>query len=344
MTDPFSPAEAASPGRADWGPAIEFLSSGSSFALTTHINSDGDGLGCQSALARALLAMGKKVRILNPTRIEHTYAYLVEGLDLAIAADRAEADSLLPADCDRSVILDVSTRRRTGAMDELFRARDLPELVIDHHVSSEYDGSLCYIFPDSGSTGEVLYELLSAMGAPIDSAIATALYTAIYTDTGGFANTATSARNMEIAASLVRQGADPVRIYDRLHQQHPLGRYRLMGRMMDGIRSLAGGRINAFTISRAMFRETGTGREHTEGFVNLGLNIAGSEVAILMTEVDEFCCKISFRSKGRYDVNALAGLFGGGGHHNAAGATIQEPLAVIQPRILQAAEAMVAGE
>lgn len=142
------------PALADWSPVVEFIRSGQSFVLTTHIHSDGDGLGSQSALAHALQALGKRVRIINPTPVEAVYTYLMEGLDSHCGADPASAAALMPADADRAVVLDVSTRERTGALDPLFRERGLPQLVIDHHVSSEYSGALGYIFPRSGSTGE----------------------------------------------------------------------------------------------------------------------------------------------------------------------------------------------
>lgn len=315
------------PARADWRPALDFLTGGQCFVLTTHIHSDGDGLGSQSALAHALLALGKRVAILNPTPVEEVYTYLMEGLDSRCAPDLEQARSLICDQADRAVVLDVSTRERTGALDPLFRERNLPQLVIDHHVSSEYSGALGYIFPRSGSTGEVIYQLIRALGLELDPLMARALYTAIYTDTGGFSNTATSGRNLDIAAACVTAGADPVWIHDRIHQQHPLGRLRLMGRMLEDLRPLAGGLIHSSAITLEMFRETGTGREHTEGFVSNGLKVAGSEISLLFTETGPASCKVSLRSKGRFDVNALAGRFGGGGHRNAAGLTLALPLA-----------------
>jgi phosphoesterase RecJ-like protein len=332
------------PARADWAPALEFIRSGHSFILTTHIHSDGDGLGSQSALAHALKALGKSVRILNPTPVEEVYSYLMEGLDCHCAPDADQARALLPDSGDRAVILDVSTRERTGALDPLFRERNLPQLVIDHHVSSEYSGALGYIFPRSGSTGEVIYQLIRALELELDPLMARALYTAIYTDTGGFSNTATSGRNLDIAAACVTAGADPVWIHDRIHQQHPLGRLRLMGRMLEDLRPLAGGRIHSSAITLEMFRQTGTGREHTEGFVSNGLKVAGSEISLLFTETGPSSCKVSLRSKGRYDVNALAGRFGGGGHRNAAGLTLALPLAEARTLVETAAVELVTAE
>ncbi|MCB9473933.1 MAG: DHH family phosphoesterase [Candidatus Delongbacteria bacterium] len=340
---PGLPADSpeATPLTVDWQPVVDFIRGGHSFVLTTHIHSDGDGLGSQSALAHALLALGKSVKIINPTKVDDVYTYLMDGLDHACAADLDEARAQLPAGVDRAVVLDVSTRERTGVLDPLFREQNLPQLVIDHHVSSEYTGALCYIFPRSGSTGEVIHSLVRALALPLSQPIARALYTAIYTDTGGFSNTATSGINLEIAARCVGAGADPVWIHDRIHQQHPLGRLRLMGWMLEGLKSLAGGTIHSSMITLDMFAKTGTGREHTEGFVSNGLKVAGSEISLLFTETSASSCKVSLRSKGRYDVNALAAGFGGGGHRNAAGLTLALPVEEGRALIEEAAVALV---
>jgi phosphoesterase RecJ-like protein len=71
-----------------------------------------------------------------------------------------------------------------------------------------------------------------------------------------------------------------------------------------------------------MYEKTGTDAEMTDGFVNYPRSVQGVEVAIFFRQLDRQSFKVGFRSKGKVDVSALAELFGGGGHHNAAGCVV----------------------
>jgi phosphoesterase RecJ-like protein len=64
----------------------------------------------------------------------------------------------------------------------------------------------------------------------------------------------------------------------------------------------------------------------TDGLVNVALSLEGIQVAAFFAEKDGQV-KISFRSKGDYFVNVLAGdNFAGGGHKYAAGGISFDPI------------------
>jgi phosphoesterase RecJ-like protein len=85
-----------------------------------------------------------------------------------------------------------------------------------------------------------------------------------------------------------------------------------------------------------MYATSGANAELTDGFVNYPRSVAGVEVAIFFRQMEEKKFKIGFRSKGAVNVAALAQAFGGGGHHNAAGGTVEGTLDEVKRIVYQA--------
>ncbi len=332
---------AGTPWNTDWSPLREFLETGRRFLLTTHVNADGDGLGSEAALARVLRAWGKEVWILNPSRIPSVFRFLFEGLDCPVLDDPSAAAGELPESFDRGVILDVSSIHRVGEVAAVLRSSACPLLVVDHHLSNEMEADLCYAYPQISSTGEVLYNFFTRSEIAIDPAAALALYTSIFTDSGGFVYASTTDRTLEAAAELVRRGADPCRVNELVNQQYPRARYELMARFLSSMRSHREGRLLSFRLTREMYHETGTAQEHSEGFPNLGLNIAGCRMTIILTDLEDSRTKINFRCKEPFNVCELAAGFGGGGHRFAAGATVERALEELEPQVLAAAKRQI---
>jgi bifunctional oligoribonuclease and PAP phosphatase NrnA len=322
------------PRQTDWEPALAFLRPGARVLLTTHVHPDGDGLGSQAALVRVLQQRGCEAWILNPDPVPEVFRFLFAGLEDHLLESGAD----LPA-VDGAVILDVSSLKRLGAVGARLAAAELPLLVIDHHLSNEVEGGLVYAFPAIGSTGEVLAALLDAADCIWTPEIATAIYTAVVTDSGGFIYAATTAETLELAARLVRLGADPCWINEQVHQNYPARRYDLLARFLASMQVRAGGGLLVFELTREMLAASGARREESEGFANIGLGIRGCRMTLIFTDLSAEQTKINLRSKAPYDVCALARRFGGGGHRFAAGATIDLPFAQAREAVLAAAEA-----
>ena len=194
--------------------------------------------------------------------------------------------------------------------------------MVDHHLEPHDFADQYFIDDQATSTGEIVYRLLTTLGTiQIDAAIATALYTAIMTDTGSFRFPRTDPESHRIAAHLLECGADPSQIYVNVYEQWTSGRMRLLGEVLDSMKTAYDGKLSYVVCTQKMFRETGTTEVETDNFTTYPMSIKGVVVGILFNELKNGV-KISFRSKGSIPINQLAKEFGGNGHLNAAGARL----------------------
>ncbi len=288
--------------------------------LTTHVNPDGDGIGSECALALWLRGRGKEVTILNADETPWNYVFLnalhpVTRFDPAMHAATVEQADVI-------VVLDINHLGRLGRMEDAVRRSPARKVCIDHHLDPDRFADVEILDDRASATGQILYELFrSAAPDGITTPVATALYTAIMTDTGSFRFPKTDGTVHRIVAELLDRGADPSATYQEVYERGSLGRLQLLGRMLSGLRSACDGRIVYMSVTRDMFRETGTTEADTDAFVPYTLTIAGAEIGLMFSELSD-CIKISFRSKGNIPINELAKRFGGNGHRNAAGARI----------------------
>jgi phosphoesterase RecJ-like protein len=315
-------------------------------ALTTHVNADGDGTGSEAAVAAWLQQCGKVVHIVNPTPFPGLYRHLLH--DQAIVRDpsHAEAAAVLRA-ADTVFVLDTSEPRRIGRIAAgIGRAQ---VLVLDHHVAAEggiaglalRDASAC-------ATGELVYDLLSVAGLPRPwpAAVREGIYTAIVTDTGSFRFSNTHRRAHEIAGELIEQGVDPEQVYRRIYATVPLRRVELLRYALDHLEVDEPYPITFISIERGVVERLGVNADDLEGVVEHARSVEGTSVALLFRETADGATKVSFRSAGGVDVNAIARTFGGGGHVKASGALIGERLEPALARVLAAVRAALddAGE
>ena len=317
----------------------EAMGGAASIALTTHVNADGDGAGCEAALASWLARLGRKVAIVNPTPFPDVYRHLVEEPAWIVDPGTVRTAVALQG-VDLLVVVDTSERSRIGRV--AAAARGIETVVIDHHLPSEepiegrvvQDERAC-------ATGELVYDLLVVAGVerPWPGPVARGVYTAVLTDTGSFRFANTTARAHAIAGDLLAQGVDPESVYRRVFASVPLGRMRLLARALDRLEVDPRYPITWITLERAAMEATGAGSEDLDGIVEQARTVEGTEVAILFRETADGGTKVSLRSAGATNVNAIARRFGGGGHRKASGALIAAPLKEVVPLVLAAARA-----
>lgn len=215
---------------------------------------------------------------------------------------------------------------------------------IDHHPSNSRFGDLNVIDPDASAVGQIVTDMLDHFGYPITPTIATNLYVALLTDTGGFRHENTTPRALEDAARLARLGADPGRIATLVYKTRPETTLKLSGMALATMRVELEGRLAWAKVTRRMLREAGAVMAESEGIIDTLNSIAGLELAILFKEVNAELTKISVRSRGAVDAAAMCAGFGGGGHIRAAGAEILKPMEEAIRLVLTAAkEAIVAA-
>ncbi len=197
---------------------------------------------------------------------------------------------------------------------------------VDHHPSNSRFGDINIIDPESSAVGQMVMRMLDHFGFPITPSIATNLYVALLTDTGGFRHENTTPQALEDAAKLARLGADPGHIATLVYKMRPETTLKLNGLALATMRVEMEGRLAWAKVTRGMLREAGAVMAESEGIIDNLNSIAGLELAILFKEVNADLTKISVRSRGGVDAAAMCAMFGGGGHIRAAGAEIEKPM------------------
>ncbi|NNM32909.1 MAG: bifunctional oligoribonuclease/PAP phosphatase NrnA [Gemmatimonadetes bacterium] len=310
--------------------------------LTTHINADGDGAGSEAALAAFLLEQGAKAHIVNPTPFPEVFRFLVAHLpnDLVLdSGSEAARDACRAADL--AVVVDTGEVPRIGRVQQLIE--ELPTVVIDHHPPGDraIESRADIRDPSAAATGELVFELLERAGTRWPPVVADALFVAILTDTGGFRFSNASPRAFRVAGRLVELGARPEELHARVFSSFRLRRYRLLEAALSTLSVSADGRIAWMIVPQEEYERYRAGPDDLEGFVDVPRSLAGVEVALLFRRTTRGETKVSFRSTGAADVNALASRFGGGGHVKAAGALVDGELAEVVERVVRSsAEAL----
>lgn len=303
------------------------------FAISTHVNPDGDAIGSELALYLFLKKLGKNVRIFNTDIVPKKYQFLPY---LDTIEDAEASVGFTP---DILVILDASSHIRIGPF---LSKRLLPAhaiVNIDHHITAEEFGDYNIIVPNASSTCEIVYRLIKTAGIPIDEACALCLYTGIMFDTGCFRYSNATPMTHRIAADLSEIGVfAPDEVYRHVYEHVSLDKTRLLGQTLRSLKLTADGKIAWVLVTQDMFNETNTTFDDVEGFVNQIQAIENVVVAICVCELPDGNSKISLRSEGSVDVAEIAAEFNGGGHERAAGCRINLPYPSAIPLLVDSAK------
>ena len=302
---------------------LSTIEGGQRFLIASHGNPDGDALASTMALANALLEMGKEVVAYNQDGLSDELAFL-PGASLVV--DSIAVDQFF----DAGFILDSGELSRAGSH---LKEHCQTLVNIDHHPHSENFGSIYYVDETACATGALIYRILQAAGHAISLPVATCIYTAILTDTGSFRYSNADPEAFNIAAELVGLGVSPWEVSANIYENRPAQQLRLLTAALETLSISDCGRLGAISVTEQMLAETGTGPEHTDGLINYPRSIRGVKVALLFRQASKDCFKVGFRSKGEVNVGELARQLGGGGHHNAAGATLNGDLVTIQQMV-----------
>ena len=308
----------------DWTPLADLIATHDRFLVTTHVRPDGDALGSEVGMAGLLRQKGKDVRVVNASRTPPRYDFLDPDETLfEHFGSQAKPSSL--ADREVVVILDLSAWSQLGDMAGWVREFPGRKIVIDHHVSQDDLGATFLKDTTAEATGTLVFRAIKALHGSMTPEVATGLLTAIAMDTGWFRHPNTSPTTLRTAAELVEAGAEIDDIYRLLFERNTLGRLRLMGETLSGLKTEADGRIAYATVTRESLLRTGAIPQDTEDLVDFTVSLTGVEVGMLFLEQVRGGVKVSLRSRNGLDCSRLAARFGGGGHRAAAGAMLPEP-------------------
>jgi phosphoesterase RecJ-like protein len=307
--------------------------------VLTHIHPDGDGVGSGVALARWLRRRGLDGRFIPTQPLTSSLRFLGGGEEVTVYT-RAGCSAFI-RDSDLLITVDNGAVSRLGPLEEDVRASRGTRVCVDHHLTRDPFWQINLVDEAACATGEMVHDLIVALGGKVDHAIAEGLYVAIVTDTGGFRYAKTSARIHRMVAEFLDLGVRPHEISGNLHERNSRAALCLLARALERARFSARGRLAWVDLPGDLLGSCGAETEDTSEIINHLLSVEGVDVAVLLREEPDGRTKISWRSKPALDVHALARAHGGGGHRNAAGAVIAEPLASCTTRVVGEAEALL---
>src|SRR5438093_1111523 len=282
------------------------------FVLSSHARPDGDSIGSQLAMAYALRALRKDVRVVNSDAAPAPLMAF-HGVPQIEIADRVGGD------VDAAIVMECGDLARTGVagLDRFF------VINIDHHPGNSRYGQINWFDPTAAACGEMVFDLIRALGVALSVEIATHIYLAILTDTGSFHYSSISSRTFDICRQCVEAGVDPPSVARSIFDSNNLGRLKLFGAVLSKMELDPTGRLATVWVDRALARDCGGTYEDTEGLINLPLTVKEIQAVVFFKELGPDEWRISMRSKGAIDINSVATEFGGGGHKNAAGCSAQ---------------------
>jgi phosphoesterase RecJ-like protein len=306
---------------------IEALEKAEKIVILPHISADGDAIGSCLALAAALEGMGKKVKVVLEEDIPFIYRFLPR-------QELAEVYTVAENSYDVAVALDTGDLGRLGSRKELFERGNIT-VNIDHHSTNSEFAFYNFVQPSSSAVGEIVYQMIKMMGIDLEQDTATCLYTAIATDTGGFRFSNTTSLTHQIIADLINSGAVVADISQKVFDTVSYQKVRLMGLAIGTLELLEKGRVSVISVTPEMMKEAGAAEEDCDGIVNLGRNIRGVEVALMLRQWENNEVKVNLRSNTGFDVASLAALYAGGGHKKAAGCIVRGSLPEVKKKLLK---------
>jgi phosphoesterase RecJ-like protein len=312
---------------------VDAIRSRQRFVISSHARPDGDSIGSQLAMAFALRHLGKEVRVVNKDPAPGPILSFPGVADIEIA-DRVDGGGF-----EAAIIMECGDLARTGVagLDQFF------VINIDHHPGNSGYGNLTWFDSGAAACGEMVFDLVRALGVPLTTEIATHIYLAILTDTGSFHYSSISTRTFEICRQTLEAGVDPVALARNVYDSNNMGRLKLFGSVLSAMQIDPTGRIAIVYLDHEMARAAGGTYEDTEGLINLPLTVKEILAVVFFKQIEGEEYRVSMRSKGEIDIGAVAKEFGGGGHKNAAGCTATGAIDQLQKTFIEKIEHAIDG-
>ena len=287
-------------------------------AVVSHVNPDGDTIGCATAMRLGLMALGKEVTLFCDGKIPDNLGFLP-------GADQFRRPEGNEGPFDLMLSVDVSDEKRLGACAALKNA-SRQTAQIDHHPTNPLFMEVNSVDGDAPAACLLIREQLKILGVPLTKEIAECLYTGISTDTGNFAFAATNAECFCVMSELMDAGLPLAELNRILFRVKCREQIKLIGRAIESMTFAGNGKIAVMKLTKQDFADCNALSEHADTVVNYGLDTVGTEMALLAREAESGCIKFSLRAKEPTRVDDVAQKFGGGGHPQASGITMEGTL------------------
>ncbi len=304
------------------------------FTVSSHVNPEGDALGSALALASLLKRLGKKAVVATDGGIPKAFEFFPRIVPVVGRPSQAEVPEV-------AMTVDVPVLARLASMAGVFEKAPLT-VNIDHHVSNQRFAKVNWVDGKAAAVGEMIYRLYEAFGVTPSRDEALCMYVSIVTDTGSFRYMSTTPEVHRIASDLIARGVSPLKVAQDIYECHSPSDLRFLGRVLTSLKSTPDGRISWVEVPHWLLKTCRPGPEIIDELVNYPRSVQTAEVSFVLREQTlDGKIRVSFRSKGRVDVNRIARSFGGGGHRAASGCTIEGTLSRVRQKVLKAARQAV---
>jgi bifunctional oligoribonuclease and PAP phosphatase NrnA len=289
------------------------------FVVVSHARPDGDAVGSSLAMAYALKSLGKDVRVVSRDAPPPPLLVFPGVPEIEILSEISDP-------VDAVIVMECGDVKRPG-IEGIERGYVIN---IDHHPGNLLYGALNWMDLSAAACGEMVFDLVRELGVPLTYEIALHVYIAILTDTGSFHYSNITPRTFDICRECVEAGVSPPVVARSIFDANNLGRLRLFGAVLNNMQLDPSGRIATLSVNKQLAHDCGGTYEDTEGLINLPLTVKDIQAVIFFKEVGPGDWRVSMRSKGNIDINAIAREFGGGGHKNASGCSAYGELTALQ--------------
>lgn len=297
-----------------------FLKRHDNYIILTHASPDGDTLGSAYALYYGLNELGKTACVVCPDVIPEKYGYFARKTD-HVKRENATI-----------VAVDVADAKLLGALEEEFGS--CVDLCIDHHISNTKYAKNLFLQPDAAATAESMYELLVQMKININDITAKALYTGIVTDTGCFKYAAVTKKTHNIAAELHEFDIKAHEINRIMFDTKTRRLMELERMVLESAEFYFDGKCFLLTVTAEMQEKTGCSGTELEGIAVISRSVEGVVAGITVKQTSDDEYKVSLRTYSPVDASMICKNLGGGGHKNAAGASVKGTLDEVKKKVL----------
>lgn len=306
--------------------AARFIHEQDHFLVLAHVFPDGDAFGSTFAMGHLLQKLNKSFTLANEDHLPQKYAYLSRELDIV----KTETVIDVP---NHVISLDCADYSRLGSITERISSSS-KILNIDHHPTNDHYGELHVIRADAAATAEIMFDLIEHMQIPWSKELATAVYTGMLTDTGGFRYANTTPELLEKASKLLQYGVEANQLSYELLEKRSKAHMKLLKRSLQTLAFDHAGRICWMIVTEKDIVQTKASIEDLDGLINYPRNIEGVEAGVLFKQMDKNTVKVSLRSMDPVNVSVVASRLGGGGHRNASGVTMKGSLNEVVEQVI----------
>ncbi len=316
----------------NWEGGRDALHAAHTILVVTHLKPDGDAIGSLLGLTLALREQDLSVDAAVDGGVPDFLRFLPDWRSVRSVLKRGKWDLMIS--------VDASDEERSGLVGVYGRKHSPKVINLDHHPTNTMFGDIHIVVPTAVSATEIVYDWLVKMEMPISQPVATALLTGLITDTIGFRTSNVNPKTLGVAQQLMQAGAPYLEIIERTLVSKPYSTLDLWKRALPSMQ--LHNRVISAVITRENLKQAGLDEMTDGGLVSTLISAEEALVAVTFKEQPENKVELSIRSKPGIDIGSVAFALGGGGHKQAAGATVSGTLEEVQARVIPMLEAAAA--